>query len=145
MAEVIRHRGTVVAIEGDKVRVLIEQSSACSACQAKSMCMSSDKKEKFIDCTLDPLSGEMTSLPEVGAEVEVTVAQRMGWKAVVIAYILPLIVLVATLAILDMRLDSEALAGVIALCVTGVYFIILRLFRGRLQQQFSFTVRKLEH
>jgi len=77
--------------------------------------------------------------------VEVIVEQRMGWKAVVIAYIVPLMVLVGTLAALDMRLENEALAGVIALSVTGVYFIVLRMFRNKLQRQFSFSIRKMEN
>ena len=138
MSELIKHIGVVVALDENRVRVRIEQASACSACQAKSMCMSADKKEKFIDCL--PLLADQPIA--VGDRVEVLVEQRMGWKAVVWAYILPLMVLVATLAVLDMRLENEALAGVIALCVTGVYFIILRLFRGRLQKHFSFTARR---
>ena len=145
MANVIKHTGTVIAIEGETVRVKIEQSSACSACQAKAMCSSADKKEKIIEVTSPQPSpqGEGEKL-RVGDTVEVIVEQRMGWKAVVIAYLVPLMVLVGTLAILDMRLENEALAGVIALGVTGVYFIVLRLFRDRLQRQFSFTARKIE-
>ncbi len=81
---------------------------------------------------------------QTGDTVEVIIKQRMGWKAVVIAYIVPLIVLVGTLAVLDMRMESEALAGVIALGVTGVYFIVLRLFRDKLQREFSFSIRKTE-
>ncbi len=81
---------------------------------------------------------------KIGDTVEVIIKQRMGWKAVVIAYIVPLIVLVGTLAVLDMRMESEALAGVIALGVTGVYFIVLRLFRDKLQREFSFSIRKTE-
>lgn len=145
MANVIKHTGTVIAIEGETVRVKIEQSSACSACQAKAMCSSADKKEKIIDCSSSLVDGRSYNESlKVGDTVEVTVEQRMGWKAVVIAYLVPLMVLVGTLAILDMRLENEALAGVIALGVTGVYFIVLRLFRDRLQRQFSFTARKIE-
>ncbi len=145
MANEIKHTGTIIAIEGETVRVKIEQSSACSACQAKAMCTSTDKKEKIIEVTSPQPSpqGEGEKL-RVGDTVEVIVEQRMGWKAVVIAYIVPLIVLVGTLAVLDMRMESEALAGVIALGVTGVYFIVLRLFRDKLQREFSFSIRKME-
>ena len=142
MANEIKHTGTIIAIEGETVRVKIEQSSACSACQAKAMCTSTDKKEKIIEVTSPQPSpqGEGEKL-RVGDTVEVIVEQRMGWKAVVIAYLVPLMVLVGTLAVLDMRLESEALAGVIALGVTGVYFIVLRMFREKLQREFSFKVK----
>ncbi len=142
MANEIKHTGTVIAIEGETVRVKIEQSSACSACQAKAMCSSADKKEKIIDITQN--REPRTENLKIGDTVEVIIKQRMGWKAVVIAYIVPLIVLVGTLAVLDMRMESEALAGVIALGVTGVYFIVLRLFRNKLQREFSFSIRKTE-
>ncbi len=106
------------------------------------MCTSTDKKEKIIEVTSPQPSpqGEGEKL-RVGDTVEVIVEQRMGWKAVVIAYLVPLMVLVGTLAVLDMRLESEALAGVIALGVTGVYFIVLRMFREKLQREFSFKVK----
>ncbi len=119
------------------------------------MCTSTDKKEKIIDITSPslPIRGgdeflqnrePRTENLKIGDTVEVIIKQRMGWKAVVIAYIVPLIVLVGTLAVLDMRMESEALAGVIALGVTGVYFIVLRLFRDKLQREFSFSIRKTE-
>ena len=111
MANEIKHTGTIIAIEGETVRVKIEPR---------------------------------TENLKIGDTVEVIIKQRMGWKAVVIAYIVPLIVLVGTLAVLDMRMESEALAGVIALGVTGVYFIVLRLFRDKLQREFSFSIRKTE-
>ena len=171
MAQPIKHIGTVIAVDGEKVQVKIEQSSACSACQAKAMCSSADKKEKIIEvaarqnaaltedrtaaltedrpATPDRRQNEgpesRTENLQIGDTVEVIVEQRMGWKAVVIAYIVPLMVLVGTLAALDMRLENEALAGVIALGVTGVYFIVLRMFRNKLQRQFSFSVRKMEN
>ena len=160
MANEIKHTGTIIAIEGETVRVKIEQSSACSACQAKAMCTSTDKKEKIIEVAMRqtaaltedrPAAPDRRQNPEprtenlkIGDTVEVIIKQRMGWKAVVIAYIVPLIVLVGTLAVLDMRMESEALAGVIALGVTGVYFIVLRLFRNKLQREFSFSIRKTE-
>jgi len=163
MAQPIKHIGTVIAVDGEKVQVKIEQSSACSACQAKAMCSSADKKEKIIEVAARQnaaLTEDRTAAPDrrqnegpesrtenlqIGDTVEVIVEQRMGWKAVVIAYIVPLMVLVGTLAALDMRLENEALAGVIALGVTGVYFIVLRMFRNKLQRQFSFSVRKMEN
>ena len=104
-----------------------------------------DGLNRFFCETASPLNAhEAAKNLKIGDTVEVIIKQRMGWKAVVIAYIVPLIVLVGTLAVLDMRMESEALAGVIALGVTGVYFIVLRLFRDKLQREFSFSIRKTE-
>ena len=49
MTNIIKHQGTVEHIEGTHVQVRIIQTSACSSCSAKSLCHSSESKEKLID------------------------------------------------------------------------------------------------
>jgi positive regulator of sigma E activity len=65
----------------------------------------------------------------------------MGWKAVLLAYILPFIVMMTVVMILN-NFVKEAIAGTIALCSMGLYFIVLGLFKDRIQKGFSFTARK---
>lgn len=136
MSELIRHEGVIVALSGEKATVKILQASACSECRAKSMCMSGESKEKLLECDV---AGQQW---QVGENVVVLVCERLGWKAVLLAYIMPFVVLICTVAGLDMCMDSEALVGTIALCATGVYYIILSLFKKRLQKQFSFWMEK---
>lgn len=116
------------------VRVRIVQASACAACKAKQMCMSAESQEKEMDVIpLEPL--------QVGDEVEVLVQQKLGWKAVLLAYILPFVVLISVVFVLS-RWLSEAAAGMIALCAIGVYYLVLSLFKGKLQKEFSFMARR---
>ena len=133
----IRHEGVVVSINGDKAHVQIVQTSACSACKARSMCMSSESQQKEMDVMmLEPM--------QVGDKVEVEVRERLAWKAVLLAYILPFIVMLAIIAILDCTTDwSEAVVGTLSLCGIALYYIGLSVFKHRLQTQFSFTARKL--
>ena len=137
MDEMIRHEGVVVSINGDKAHVEIVQTSACSACKARSMCMSSESQQKEMDVILlEPV--------QVGDKVEVEVRERLAWKAVLLAYILPFIVMLAIIAILDFTTDwSEAVVGTLSLCGIALYYIGLSVFKHRLQTQFSFTARKL--
>ncbi len=137
MDEMIRHEGVVVSINGDKAHVEIVQTSACSACKARSMCMSSESQQKEMDVMmLEPM--------QVGDKVEVEVRERLAWKAVLLAYILPFIVMLAIIAILDFTTDwSEAVVGTLSLCGIALYYIGLSVFKHRLQTQFSFTARKL--
>ena len=137
MDEMIRHEGVVVSINGDKAHVQIVQTSACSACKARSMCMSSESQQKEMDVILlEPM--------QVGDKVEVEVRERLAWKAVLLAYILPFIVMLAIIAILDFTTDwSEAVIGTLSLCGIALYYIGLSVFKHRLQTQFSFTARKL--
>ena len=137
MDEMIRHEGVVLSINGDKAHVEIVQTSACSACKARSMCMSSESQQKEMDVILlEPV--------QVGDKVEVEVRERLAWKAVLLAYILPFIVMLAIIAILDFTTQwSEAVVGTLSLCGIALYYIGLSVFKHRLQTQFSFTARKL--
>ena len=137
MDELIRHEGIVLSINGEKAHVQIVQTSACSACKARSMCMSSESQSKEMDAImLEPM--------KIGDKVEVEVRERLAWKAVLLAYILPFIVMLAIIAILDFATDwSEAVVGTLSLCGIALYYIGLSVFKNRLQKQFSFTARKL--
>ena len=137
MDELIRHEGIVLSINGEKAHVQIVQTSACSACKARSMCMSSESQSKEMDAVmLEPM--------QIGDKVEVEVRERLAWKAVLLAYILPFIVMLAIIAILDFATDwSEAIVGTLSLCGIALYYIGLSVFKNRLQKQFSFTARKM--
>ena len=137
MDELIRHEGIVLSINGEKAHVQIVQTSACSACKARSMCMSAESQSKEMDAImLEPM--------KIGDKVEVEVRERLAWKAVLLAYILPFIVMLAIIAILDFATDwSEAVVGTLSLCGIALYYIGLSVFRNRLQKQFSFTARKI--
>ena len=136
MDELIRHEGIVLAVQDGKALVEIVQTSACSACKARSMCMSAESQEKRIDAT-------MTEPLNPGDRVEVMVTEKLAWKAVLLAYILPFIVMIAVVGLLEIWIHNEAVVGSIALCAIALYYIVLSFFRDRLQKEFSFTARKL--
>lgn len=131
----IKHDGIVIAVNGDgTVRVRIVQTSACASCKAKAMCASAESVEKEIDAVSDGLLA-------IGDEAEVLVAEKIGWKAIFLAYILPFVVLLGSVLVLNEFIEEE-LAGTIALCAMGVYYIVLGFFKNKIQKGFSFTARK---
>jgi sigma-E factor negative regulatory protein RseC len=136
MDELIRHTGIVSGINGELAHVQIVQSSACSSCKAKSMCMSTESQQKEMDAVmLEPM--------QVGDRVEVEVREHLAWKAVLLAYVLPFIVMMSVIAVLDVLTGwDEAIVGTIALCSIALYYLVLSQFKHRLQKQFTFTVRK---
>ena len=92
----------------------------------------------------------------VGDTVEVMVQQKMGWKAVVLAYLLPFFVMLAVMfvgngllamgdgatGLLGDEAKREAVLGTVALCAMAMYYLVLGLFKDKLQREFSFTARK---
>jgi len=133
MNDAIRHTGIVERIDGETAVVRIAQTSACAACHAAKMCMASESREKRIEARL-------TAPVQVGQEVDVVVREELGWLAVLLAYVIPFVLLVAAVAALGKAGWSEALAGTGALVAVAVYYAVLRLFRDRLQRKFTFYV-----
>ena len=136
MAEYVHHEGVVLRVEGDRAQVEIVQTSACQACKAKHMCLSSESKSKLIDAIMEePV--------RAGEQVEVSVRETLAWRAVVVAYVLPFVVMIGVIAALSVWTEwDDAVVGGTAIAATSLYYLVLSLFRKRLQRQFSFTVRK---
>jgi len=133
----IRHQGIIERIDEHKVYVRIEQKAACNDCQAKSLCLASDKKEKIVE--VNDNSG-CYSLHE---EVIVSVRSYLGLFAAFVAFILPLLFIISSLVISLYISGSEALGGLIGLAVLIPYFFILYLFRDRLRRKLLFTISKI--
>ena len=139
MADVIRHDGVVDSIEGDCIHVRIVQASACAACGAKSLCSAAESKEKIID-----VYSADTSAYQVGQRVMVEGASSMGMKAVRLAFLFPLLLLVAAVAVVMWLTDgNEVIGAVAALVALAVYFLVLFACKKRLMTEFTFTIRAI--
>ena len=151
----IKHDGIVIALNEDGTALVrIVQTSACAACKAKAMCASAESAEKEMRVTLLMDNGRPAGYGvldadkplleyKVGEEVEVMVQQKMGWKAVVLAYLLPFFVMLAVIfmgnALWNVR---EEILGTAALCAMALYYLVLGMFKSKLQKEFSFTAKK---
>lgn len=137
--EVIRHDGVVKSVEDECVRVLILQSSACSGCAVKQMCSSAEAKEKEVEVrTAD------ADQYRVGQKVELEGRLSDGRMAAIIAYGLPLVLLLPTLFISVYLSGSETLGALWALLTVAFYYIFVYVFlRKRLQQRFSFKIASI--
>ena len=133
----IEHSGIVESVSGDNVRVRILQASACSACEAKALCHSSESKEKIIECKANGTSYN------VGEEVMVYGSMAMGRNAVILAFVVPLIVIVVWLfCAVGVFHINELLAIGIMVALLAVYYLTLHLMNGVLSKQFEFWIEK---
>ena len=180
----INHDGIIIALNEDGTALVrIVQTSACAACKAKAMCASAESAEKEMTVQLvqsgskaqsavqdgSKLSSKKTTTLnnieqplnnveqyKLGDTVEVMVQQKMGWKAVVLAYLLPFFVMLAVMfvgngllamgdeatGLLGDEAKREAVLGTVALCAMALYYLVLGMFKDKLQKEFSFTARK---
>ena len=93
MSDIIKHRGRVESIDGSHIIVRIIQTSACSGCSIKSHCNASESKEKLIDVY------EVGASYQIGEEVVLCGTTSMGMQAVLLAFGIPLLILLLALAI----------------------------------------------
>ena len=137
MADIIKHRGIVEKVDGSHIVVRIVQTSACSACSAKGLCNASESKEKQIDVY------EANPSYQIGEEVMVCGTTSMGMRAVLLAFGVPLLILVLALGV-SMKLTGEdaLLSSGIALVSVVPYYIGIYFCKDKLNRTFSFTIEK---
>jgi Positive regulator of sigma E activity len=138
--EAVEHTGYIESIQGNAMRVRIVQSSACSGCHASQICSSADKQEKLIDIPF--FTGKYT----VGQKVTLTGQASLGLKAVALAYVFPLLLMLTGLAASYLWIfpSSDGIAALIAIGITILYYISLYPFRNKLQSRFIFSVKPFE-
>ena len=138
MNRLVRHLGTVEKIDHHSVFVRIEQQSACSTCHAKAVCMAADKKEKIIEVFDD------SGLYSPNEQVEVIMSSSMGMQAVVIAFAIPLVLVLLAVFLGVHFSGDEAIGGLIGLAILLPYYVILYGLRDKLKKKFIFTLNKLQ-
>lgn len=137
MNKSIDHKGTIIEISENNIKVEIINKSLCSACHAKSVCSVSDAKDKIIDIPYYN-NGEY----EVGELVIVEMAKSMGFKAVWLSYVIPLTILLFFLLTLHSLNLSEVLIGIIILFALGLYYLVIYLLRDKIANKFLFSIKK---
>ncbi len=131
----IRHSGKIIDITPSEIIVEIVSQSACSSCHAASLCGMSEMEKKRIEVPA-------TTGYEIGEEVWVNLKRSMGMKAVWIAYVLPLFMLIADILILSATGASELLCGLSAIGVIAIYYLGVYLLRNKLKNEYTFYIKK---
>jgi sigma-E factor negative regulatory protein RseC len=133
--ETISHEGIVTKITDDELEIKILAQSACAACHAKSACGMGEQAEKIL--TVPRPKGKDFTLNQ---KVNVRMAIGQGNKAAILAYLIPIILLLAVLfACLGLGIN-EGLAALISIITLIPYYIILYLKRDKLKNQFLYII-----
>ncbi len=137
MSSNIHHNGRVERIENNIVYIRIIQESACSGCHAKGMCGAADSKEKIIE--IPDWSGEF----QANEIVEINGKSSLGLEAVLLAFIIPILIVLAALITGNVFHWDETLCGLAGLLLLIPYYCILYALREKLKRRFIFTLKKL--
>ena len=139
MADLIEHSGVVERTERDTVYVRITSRSACGTSKARQACGLAEAQDKIV-AVATPEAGQYA----VGGEVMVGVRRSAGVRAVVLAYVGALAVLLAVLAgTIAVAGWSEGAGALAAIAGVGVYYFVLWLFRRKIEHTIQFTITKI--
>ena len=133
----VSHKGKVVRITPQLTTVSIEQHGACSACHAAGLCGMAEVTKKAVEVPTDPHARY-----KEGDEVEVVLKASMGMKAVWLAYGIPILVLLGSILGLGALGVGEVPSALGGLGAVALYYLVLWLLRGRLQNEYVFTIKR---
>jgi sigma-E factor negative regulatory protein RseC len=133
----ISHTGRVVSVNPMQTTVEILSSSACASCHAAGLCGMGEYQKKAIQVPTDPRTDYA-----VGEEVNVVLKATMGLKAVWIAYVVPLLILLAVVLGLGGLGVGELVSALVGIVAAGLYYLVVWLLRDRLNDTYIFTVQK---
>ncbi len=136
--DIIEHKGEIIEIGIDYIMVEIISQSACSSCNAKSMCSMSEAESKVVE-----VENKGYEMFEVGETVNVILRKSLGFKALYISYLIPLLILILILLSLSSFGIGELTTGLSIIIALAVYYIGVYLLRDRFKREFVFTIEKL--
>ena len=133
--ETISHEGVVTRITDDELEIKVLAQSACAACHAKSACGMGEQAEKIL--TVPRPKGKEFVLMQ---KVNVKMAINQGNRAAILAYLIPIILLLAVLFVCLGLGFGEGLSALISIVALIPYYIVLYLRRDKLKQKFEYTI-----
>lgn len=140
MEKIATHSGIVTAVTPKHVTVQMQVISACASCESHGRCGFAEKKDKSVEVDTPDWR---SYLP--GDRVTVVIHSGRGLQAVLIAYVMPAVVLLAAFALFCSLHLSEPLVALLTLLVVAAYGMILYAVRHRLQRKFTFQLNKIEN
>jgi len=133
----ICREGIVRNIDGDDISVEIIVSSACSGCHAKSICIPSDRRQEIVT-----VKNSRQETYQVGETVDLLLETSAGNKAVILAYVLPLVVLLVLLFGCYTLTHNELLSVGISILGILLYYLILKSAGKSVEKGIEFGIRK---
>lgn len=133
--ETVTHEGKVLRVPGNgtaEVEILV--SGACSGCHAKTVCSAGTSEAKVITVKSD-------SSLRPGDSVTVEMKLSQGFRALLIGYIIPFLVLVTAFGLSAAAGAGELVSALLSFLAVGVYYLFIFLLRSRIGEKFEFKIK----
>ncbi len=132
----ISHEGIVTKINSDIIEVKIISKSACASCNIKTACNMSEMQEKTISIPA-PKDKNLS----IGQEVKISMGLGQANRAVIFAYVIPVVVLISMIFILSNLKIDEGINALISIGTLIPYYLILFLFKDKIKRKFEYEIQ----
>lgn len=137
MENTVSHNGEIIRINDKSIDIKILSKSACAACHIKSACNMAEMQEKIVT-----LPNDQTQDFKVGDNVEISMSVGQGNKAMIFAYLIPAVILIAMIFILNACGLDQGLNALLSIATLVPYYVILYIFRNKIKEHFHYHLRK---
>ncbi len=136
----IEHQGIIKDICGNNIKVSIIAKSACVSCSLNKSCSVSDIEEKIIDVRV-----HQPEQYQCGERINVFYKKTLGYRALLLGYLLPFLILMFVLISAMSFTHNEGAAGIIALASLIPYYFILHFSKDKIRKTFTFSIEKINN
>lgn len=122
----MREKAKITAINGEMIECTIECTDACAHCAARKVCATGSTDTQNLK-TLTLVSTKPGLA--IGEMITIEVSTAVGFRAVILAYLVPVALIIGLLLVLQNNGVSDLAAGGIVFGVLALYYISIKLFR----------------
>ncbi len=133
----IEKKASVTAISGKKITVSISMEAACENCALAGACISENCGSRKIE-VIHPNPESF----KIGESVYIEMAEKEAFKAVFLSYIMPLILVIFTLAVSMVITNDEIKSGIFSIIILIPYYLLLLLSTKKGKASVQFKLRK---
>ncbi len=136
--ENIEHPGIIDKVESNRIWVSIQPQSACGNCHSKSYCGMAEVAEKIVE--VQNFNTERKY--EQGQQVTISLKKSLGYRALFLGYLLPFLLVLATLIVSLQLTRNEAHAALLSLLIVIPYYSFLYVKRDVIKSSFRFYIKQ---
>jgi len=134
----ITHEGVIEEISDKKLFIRLSRLPACSDCHAKGICSVPDSADGEV------MVADRKNGIRKGDHVMVSITRSHAYRALIIGYILPFLLVLGTAILFSAFQAREWLTALLALAVLVPYYLLVRQLSARIERTFTFSVTKTD-
>jgi len=127
----MKKEGTIVSIDDNIITVSICQQDACASCNAKTICGVTNGKIKNVECYCSNASEH-----KIGDKVSIHISSFNSFRALLVLFILPTIVLIGAIFAYKGIGLTDGLAAFYSIATLAAYFGLVFIFQKTIKRRF---------